>query len=191
MSFVSTAPWSPFHTCSRHAPLISVIFLHYWLVPFSLEIEEKIVQMLWDGDALHSATHMWVKIWVNQPSQLSNWIGFWWWFLILLVKNVSPSILPSQTAWWKSFLFDYVSCYSASVSITWQNMQIIMDFLSKQGRRGENAIFHNRKFKTGFPTLVLPIYSFAHLDLARCRLYQGLSNVFNGPSSQITIQSSS
>ena len=26
-----------------------------------------------------------------------------------------------------------VSCYSASVSITWQNMQIIMDFLSKQG----------------------------------------------------------
>ena len=89
------------------------------------------------------------------------------------------------------FLFDYVSCYSASVSITWQNMQIIMDFLSKQGRRGENAIFHNRKFKTGFPTLVLPIYSFAHLDLARCRLYQGLSNVFNGPSSQITIQSSS
>ena len=29
-----------------------------------------------------------------------------------------------------------VSCYSASVSITWQNMQIIMDFLSKQGEEG-------------------------------------------------------
>ena len=28
------------------------------------------------------------------------------------------------------------SCYSASVSITWQNMQIIMDFLSKQGGGG-------------------------------------------------------
>ena len=58
-------------------------------------------------------------------------------------------------------------------------MQIIMDFLSKQGGGGgENAIFHNRKFQTGFKSLIctfvqsllcsfvhLHIYSFAHLDL--------------------------
>ena len=60
-----------------------------------------------------------------------------------------------------------------------------------RGRRGEgeNAIFHNRKFETGFQSLVLPIYSFAHLDQAAW-LYQGLRNVFNGlsPSLQFSLE---
>ena len=97
---------------------------------------------------------------LNFPTESDFGGGSWFCLLKICLHLFCHIKLLDENLFW----FDYVSCYSASVSITWQNMQIIMDFLSKQGRRGENAIFHNRKFKTGFPTLVLPIYSFAHLD---------------------------